>query len=51
MIQSPNLITRPLGKPLITRAIGIAYLTDRILPPAAAAFFRHFLEEARAAQS
>jgi len=47
MIQSPNLITRPLGKPVITRAIGIAYLTDRTLPPAAEAFFRHFLGEAR----
>jgi LysR family carnitine catabolism transcriptional activator len=48
MIQSPNLITRPLGKPVVTRAIGIAYLTDRTLPPAAEAFFRHFLAEARA---
>ena len=48
MIQSPHITTRPLGKPLITREIGIAYLTDRTLPPAAEAFFRHFLDEARA---
>lgn len=48
MIQSPQIACWPLENPLVTRKIGIAYLGDRTLPPAAEAFLRHFLEEARA---
>jgi len=48
MIQSPLIISRPLKEPVMTRTIGVAYLTDRSMPPAAGAFLRHFLAEARA---
>lgn len=48
MIDSPLIMVRPLSDPVITRQIGLAYLTDRTLPPAAEAFARHFLAEARA---
>jgi len=51
MIQSPRIASWPLGKPLVTREIGVAYLAERSLPPAAEAFLRHFLDEARAGQS
>jgi len=43
MVESPLIRTRLLESPVVTRTIGIAYLDDRTMPPASAAFMRHFL--------
>lgn len=48
MVDASSIVTRPLEAPVVTRTIGIAHLADRTLPPAAAAFMRHFLGVAHA---
>lgn len=48
MVASPAIVARPLIDPLVERTIGIAYLAERTMPPAAATFMRHILDAARA---
>ncbi|MEN3745956.1 LysR family transcriptional regulator [Sphingomonas sp. HF-S3] len=47
MLQPNRLKLRPLREPVISRTIGLAYPAGRTLPPAAAAFARHFMSKAR----
>jgi LysR family transcriptional regulator, carnitine catabolism transcriptional activator len=49
ILHQGRLATRPLSHPGIERTIGLAYPLGRTLPPAADAFRRHYLEQARAA--
>ncbi|HQS95514.1 MAG TPA: LysR family transcriptional regulator [Novosphingobium sp.] len=46
MLEPSKVSLRQLTNPMSARTIGIAYPAGRTLPPAAAAFARHFLEEA-----
>ena len=41
MLGQVTLVSRPLTAPMISRTIGMAWLADRTLPPAAAAFRQH----------
>lgn len=49
MLQPSGVSLRRLTDPAVSRMIGLAYPTGRTLPPAAGAFARHFMREARAA--
>nr|WP_302847264.1 LysR family transcriptional regulator [Sphingomonas sp. OK281] len=44
MLGHDTLAAHPLTSPAISRTIGLAWLADRTLPPAASAFLEHFLE-------
>lgn len=48
MLQPSKVRQRKLTDPKVSRMIGLAYPSDRTLPPAAASFARHFLREVRA---
>jgi len=43
MLGQVTLVSRPLTAPMISRTIGMAWLADRTLPPAASAFLQHVL--------
>lgn len=49
MLPSGQISARPLGEPVASRVIGVAYQADRTMPPAAAAFMLHYLAEMRVA--
>lgn len=51
MLHSSKVRQRRLTDPAVSRMIGLAYASDRTLPPSAAAFARHFMREARASQT
>lgn len=51
MLQPSKVSLRRLTDPAVSRMIGLAYPSGRTLPPAAGAFARHFMREARAAHS
>jgi len=46
LLQGGTITARPLIDPAVARTIGIGYLANRTLPPAAALFLAHLLSEA-----